>query len=647
MRRNKLVAFHPYLCIVLVPLVALIFMFSSCKTTKIEARKSISLVEKAKSAILSGDYLEAENLILKAIQSDTTAITPYLLLSDISEELKKTEQQKFALHKALSIDSLYYKAAYKLLGGLYFTEGNYKEALNFYLFYQPYAKAGDSSFVNNRINSARFSIQSIAENRQVLIDKPGEIINTSRQEYWPGISTNDSALYFTRLLTNDMNMPYERIFVAELGSDGWELPEELSISDDQATNIGTVCISADGKWLFFTACGLKNGFGSCDIYYARRKDNRWIEPRNAGAVINTSAWEAQPSVSSDNRFLYFASNRSGGQGGMDIWCCEMTEMKDGYFFFSKPQNLGRKVNTPANDFSPFIHADGKTLYYSSEGKYGFGGSDIYVSRYLDGGWSEAENLGYPINSRFNDDGLAVSPSAKTAFFASNREGSIGGSKDLFRLHLPEIFKPNVTGYIKGFVYDSESGERLEADIEITLIETGSTHKVTSSLTEGFITTVNAGEMYAMHVRKDGYLFYSRHFDLKQAAEFHQAEQFDINLEPVKQGGIFVLNNVFFDFNSDVLKPESEFELKKLTNFLRDNIGISIEISGHTDNTGSVDYNVNLSERRAKAIVNYLSAFIDPERLLYRGYGSSRPIADNETEAGRAKNRRCEIKILSK
>lgn len=647
MRRNRLVAFFPYLFILLVLLVAIIFMFSSCKTAKIGTRKSISFVEKAKSAILSGDYIEAENLILKAIQFDSTTITPYLLLSDISEELKKTEQQKYALHKAISIDSLYYKAAYKLLGGLYFSEGNYKEALNFYLFYRPYAKAGDSSFVNNRINSSRFSIQSIAENRQVLIDKPGENINTYRQEYWPGISTNDSVLYFTRLLANNMNMPYERIFVAELGSEGWKLPAELSISDDQATNIGTVCISADGKWLFFTACGLKDGFGSCDIYYSRRQDNRWVEPRNAGSVINTSAWEAQPSVSSDNRFLYFASNRSGGQGGMDIWFSEMTEMKGGYFFFSKPQNLGKNVNTTANDFSPFIHSDGKTLYYSSEGKYGLGGSDIFVSRYFEGGWSEAENLGYPINSRFNDDGLAVSPTAKTAFFASNRDGSIGGSKDLYRLHLPETFKPNVTGYIKGFVYDAESGGRLEADIEITLIETGSTHKVTSSLIEGFITTVNAEKIYAMHVRKEGYLFYSRHFDLKQAAEFHQAEQFDIYLEPVKQGGIFVLNNVFFDFNSDVLKPESELELKKLTNFLRDNSSISIEISGHTDNAGSLDYNVDLSERRAKAIVNYLSAFIDPRRLLYRGYGPSRPIADNETDEGRAKNRRCEIQILSR
>jgi outer membrane protein OmpA-like peptidoglycan-associated protein len=261
-------------------------------------------------------------------------------------------------------------------------------------------------------------------------------------------------------------------------------------------------------------------------------------------------------------------------------------------------------------------------------------------------WCEAENIGYPLNSRFNDDGLVVSPTSNIAFFSSNREGTVEGSKDLFQLELPEEFLPERVGYLAGKVYDSETHECIEATIEMVQIETGNDKTVTSDITDGFITTLNAGKLYSLHVEKEGYLFYSRQFNLKNAAGFHQAERLDIFLEPLKAGKRFVLPNVFFDFDSDVLKPESFDELQKLIDFLRNNPRLKIEVSGHTDNVGEKGYNIELSTKRAKAICNYLEKFIDSARLAYAGYGSSVPVLTNDTEEGRAKNRRCEVKILA-
>lgn len=626
--------------------VLLFLLLGSCVTPKVQYQRAGNRLEKAQQAISAGNYRDAEKLVLEVIKKDSANIKAYLLLSDISDELLNHHQQKMALEKVIQLDSIHYPLAYKLLGTLYFSDGDYEGALKNYRHYQTFRKSNDSLFVSTRILSSVFAQSSVAKNRKVPITSPGETINTPLQEYWPAIATNDSLLYFTRLILTEKNFPYERIFQSERGRDGWEQAEELFITDsDENVNIGTMCISADGKLLFYTACGLKDGYGSCDIYYSRKRNGSWSRPKNAGPGLNSQSWEAQPSISSDNRFLYFSSNRQGGFGKMDLWRCEMNEMKDGSMFFSKPKNLGRSVNSTENDFSPFIHADGSTLYFASEGKYGLGGSDIFISRLKDTVWGEAENLGYPINSRYDDDGLVVSPTSNVAFFSSNREGTIDRSKDLFQLQLPDGFLPEKVGYLAGKVYDIRTGKSIQAAIEIADIETDNHKMVQSDEVEGYITTLNEGKLYSMHVEKEGYLFYSRHFNLKNPAGFQQAERVDIFLEPIEVGKRFILPNVFFDFDSDVLKPESFDELQKLTDFLRNNPGIKIEISGHTDNSGATAYNKALSVNRACSIYNYLIKFIDPARLSYVGCGASIPIATNETEEGKAMNRRCEVKIV--
>lgn len=630
----------------LIPLFLSIDLSSKGTFQQLDKKKSGKILEKVQKAIVNDQFHEAEEFVFRAIHDDSTNIKSFLFLSDISDELKKPEQKKWALMKVIELDSLDYPLAYKLLASIFFDQGNYKNALIYYKRFRQFEISKDSLFIDERIHSCYFAITSLAWNREVQIQHLSLTVNTTSPEYWPFISTDDSLLYFTRLIENDKQYPYERIFISEKKDSCWSESFLMNFSDDDDVNIGTICLSSDGTILFFTACGRSDGKGSCDIYYARKIKNYWSKPVNAGATINSTYWEAQPSISSDNRYLFFASNRPGGFGGMDIWCSEVSELKNGDLIFKTPKNLGKGVNSFRNDFSPFIHADGSTLYFSSDGRYGMGGSDLFMSKLIDSVWTEAVNLGYPINTRYNEDGLVVSLTSKVAVFSSNREGSIGGSKDLYQLKLPTEFLPEKVGYIKGYVFDSESGLKIEAIIDVTQLESNQTKTIFSDTSKGYITTLVAKKTYALNVNIEGYLFYSRHFNLNENVAFQQAERVDIYLEPIKAGKRMVLSNIFFDFDSDKLKDESHVELAQLNDFLQKNPRLRVEISGHTDNTGTPDYNSKLSENRAKAIFDYLKRFVDSNRMIYRGYGSELPIATNESEQGRAQNRRSEIKVLS-
>jgi outer membrane protein OmpA-like peptidoglycan-associated protein len=632
--------------LLLIPVFSSFSLFAKESSSQIFYKKTEKILGKVQQAIENNQYNEAEKLVLKAISYDSTNIRSFLFLSDISDELIKPEQKKWALTKVISLDSVNYPKAYKLLASVFFEKGDYLNALNYYNRYYRFMISKDSLFICERINSCRFALASLSQNREVRITHLDLTVNSSCPEYWPSISTDDSLLYFTRLIESDNHYSYERIFISKKSDSGWGESFQMNFSDNEDVNLGTMCLSSDGNLLFFTACGRKDGKGSCDIYFARKINNYWSRPQNAGSIVNSTYWESQPSISSDNRYLFFASNRPGGFGGMDIWCSKVSEMKDGELIFGAPKNLRKGVNSFGNDFSPYIHADGSTLYFSSEGRYGMGGSDLFISKLKDSVWTEAVNLGYPINTRFNEDGLVVSPTSNVAVFSSNREGAIGGSKDLYQIKLPVEFLPERVGYIKGYVYNSETGSKIQTPIEVTQLESKETKTICADKEKGYITTLIAKKTYALNVNTEGFLFYSRHFNLNENNEVRQAERVDIFLDPIKSGKIFVLSNIFFDFDSDKLKEESNTELVQLTDFLQKNPRLSIEISGHTDNVGNRDYNLKLSENRAKAIFDFVKQSVEPTRMIYKGYGSEIPVASNESEQGRAQNRRSEIKVLS-
>ena len=297
--------------------------------------------------------------------------------------------------------------------------------------------------------------------------------------------------------------------------------------------------------------------------------------------------------------------------------------------------------------SPFIHPDGRTLYLASDGHIGLGGYDLFVSRKDSSGrWLKPENLGYPINTNKDEFGLIVNPSGNRAYFASDIEEENG--RDIFYFDLPETARPDQVSFMKGVVYDKETQRKLRADFELVDL---STHKLTNksqsdSITGEFLVCIPVNRNHMLNVSRKGYLFFSENFSIQGVYLSEKPFLKDIPLSPIKVGMIVVLKNIFFETDSYALKDESLAELNKLVQFLQENPHIRIEISGHTDNTGTPEYNLRLSDNRAQAVAKYLvKANVAEDRLVCRGYGLSLPVASNETEEGRAQNRRTEVKII--
>lgn len=477
-------------------------------------------------------------------------------------------------------------------------------------------------------------------------------VNSTYDEYLPTLTADEQTLIFTRRLTGDINLNEDFYFATRSNIDStWSqaIPmRNINTLGDE----GAISVSPDGKRLFFAARDRADGLGNFDIYYCVKSGEAWDGPYNLGMPVNSRGWESQPSISADGKELYFCSKRKDGYGGVDIW---MSQLKGN--FWTSPVNLGKNINTPLDEQSPFIHPDGQTLYFSSNGHIGMGDADLYLSRrQADGSWGKAENLGYPINTHANENGLVVSANGQRAYYSSFVDTA---RLDLFYFDLPQRAKPNQVTYVKGVVSDARNPKKkLSATIELTDLATGEMLLKTVSDTNSgeFLTTLPIGKNYMYNVSREGYLFYSENFSLKDYQLTNDQQPFLLNiaLQPLQRdttkawnvGERVVLKNVFFETDSYQLRPESYPELNKLTALLNNNEQLKIEIGGHTDSTGTVAYNQKLSAERAKAIYDYLiSQKIASNRLSYKGYGSSLPVAPNNTPEGRAINRRTEFAIL--
>jgi outer membrane protein OmpA-like peptidoglycan-associated protein len=315
--------------------------------------------------------------------------------------------------------------------------------------------------------------------------------------------------------------------------------------------------------------------------------------------------------------------------------------------WSPPVNLGDSINTGGNEMAPFLHADGKTLYYSSDGHDGLGGSDLFISRKDETGqWSKAQNLGSPVNTKYNEINMFVSLDGQMAYLSSDKPGGEGGF-DIYEFETNETLRPSLVYFVKGIVKDKETEKPLES--EVTLADLSRSLVVDKSISDKqtgeFLMVLQHDIEYAFNISKTNYLFYSDYFNFNDSVNKSSVEKV-FYLEPVKSGKSVVLENVFFDFNKSELKPKSFSELNKLLKLLDENPDIKILISGHTDDVGSVDYNMELSEERAKVVFQYLvEKGIASDRLTYKGFGASKPVSDNTSEDGRSRNRRTEIKVL--
>ena len=348
-------------------------------------------------------------------------------------------------------------------------------------------------------------------------------------------------------------------------------------------------------------------------------------------------------AASDGKTLYFASNRPGGQGGSDLWKTELSESGT----WSSPVNLGPRINTPGDENSPFLHPDGKTLYFASNGHPGLGGRDLFVCRMDENGqWGVPQNLGFPINTFGDEATLSVNAQGDTAYFSSDNLGGFG-KRDIYAFALHEKARPATVSFMEGHVTDFKKRKPVPARFELISLETGLVRIESSASTEDgrFLVCLPTDEEFALNISAPGYLFYSEHIALDSRFKQEPMRK-EIRLHPIESGASVILENIFYAVEQYRLEEKSIAELDKVYRFLLQHPSVRIEVGGHTDDSGPAAFNKELSQKRAQAVADYLiGRGIEASRIEAKGYGFDHPIGDNRTEEGRTKNRRTELKIL--
>ncbi len=617
-------------------------------------KKAVQTFEQAMSRYQAEELDAANELADKALKLDSKFLEALWLKADIAHKRKDFANEVTVLKQALNLQPKD-ENTILALGDAFFFDYKNDSALVYYkkVLQLPRITEINRNRVTKNMANAEFRIYALSHPLDINPKHLGNKVNTVYNDYFPALSANGQTLVYTIELPQTKDnplLPYtqEDIYITNRAADTlpWQQARSIGAAVNTMNNEGAPYITADGSKLLYTSCTCPDGLiRCCDIYYVELDQAPYFGlPKKFSSPINSDYWESQPCLSADNNTLYFVSNRTGGFGGKDIWYC--TRNDNGTW--NGPFNCGPKINTSGNETSPFIHADNRTLYFCTDARVGMGGQDIFVSHLNNGEWSEPVNLGYPINTRYDEARLAISVLGTTAIIASNRDTAANRSLDLYEISLPPQIRPSRTIFVEGTVYDKANGNPLKSQFQLVNISTGDTLQTASTEPKynNILLYLPMGNDYALNVSSDGYMMDSKNFSLKNLDSKVEKITLDIPLEKIAKGTTIVLNNIFFETDKYNLRRESDYELGKLVKFLNDNPKIKVEIGGHTDNTGSETHNKQLSQNRANAIVNYLiSKGIAPARLTSKGYGSSQPAVDNDTPENRAKNRRTEVKVV--
>lgn len=612
------------------------------------SKKAIKRFEEARTCFEKGDAPCAEEALLKAIKADEHFLEAYQMLAQLYYDQGRMEEAIGYFSQTLEIDPEGNPEGYRLLAGLKQMTGDYSgalELLDHYLAF-PAEKVKNKAVGTSMRESCFFALEALENPVPFQPENLGPAVNSEYSEYWPALSVDEQMLMFTVMLPGPAQSGADPLFLHEdffysTWSDGqWEMRKNAGAPLNTTDNEGAHSMTADGRTLWFTACNRASGQGMCDLYYSTWEGDRWSSPKNAGSPVNSRYSEKHPAISADGRILYFTSNRPGGKGSYDIWMSVRTGES-----WSDPLNLGDSVNTPGLEQSPFIHPDQQSLYFSSNGWPGMGRGDLFLTRRKAGEWTTARNLGYPINTYNDDIGLSLNARGNRAYFASDRGEGI--DTDIYSFEMPEEVRPVPVSYMEGRVYDSRSMRGIRAVLQLIDLESEeAVMELESHAGEGdYLLSLPTDRDYALNVSAEGYLFYSEHFTFTGVHSQLEPLRRDVPLDQVRIGTIVVLKNIFYATGSFELEALSRAELNKVYDFLQENPSIGVEISGHTDNTGSPGLNQKLSEQRARSVVEYLlGKGIGQKRLKAAGYGELQPVADNALEEGRAQNRRTELKI---
>ena len=617
-------------------------------TVKTVTGKAKKLYDEAMNLVPYEKYDEAAECLQKALDKEPTFIDARIQLAGVHYDKGDFAAAEKGFEEALTMDRNYKSTTLYKLAHTKRQLDKYDEAIA--LFEEFLAKEKRMQRTRNKaqyyIESSRFAAAAVANPVPFEPKNLGASINTEHDEYFPALTADESTFIFTRNQNRN-----EDFYTSEKIDGKWKVATPIE-TINTIYNEGAVTISADGKFLVFTACDLKDGKGGCDLYFSEKKNGDWTKPKNMGESINTVYWDSQPSLSANADALYFSSTRNGSNGReADLY---VSYRENGQW--TSPKNLGVNINTKEEEATPFIHPDGQTLYFMSKGHPGMGGYDLFLSRRnADGTWGKPENLGYPINTKADEADLIISLDGKTAYFASDREdfGEAQGKIDLYSFELAPQIRPKAVTYVQATVSDITNGHRLEAEINFVDLTTGKTFMTGKTERDGkFLTVLPAGKNYALNVSKDGYLFYSQNFDIQGLTNIDEPFKLKIELTPINEtiaeneaAKPIILQNIFFETGSAELLPTSVSELTRLQNLLEKNPNLRIQINGHTDNVGSDADNLTLSTNRAKSVYNWLlEKGIEVARLKFKGFGEMQPIETNETTEGRQSNRRTEFQV---
>lgn len=588
---------------------------------------------------------------ISALESKlTTSPNDTKVLLELATLYQEVDDDKMALKVMEQLSALDYNEDPRLYGSmavLYRKNEEFEKAKENYLKFSALLPKSSPTIskIDEEIEEVDFIITAYQNSHVINLRPLSKEINTENSEYLPQFTMDDSTIIFTRRFFNQ-----EDLFLAKMTGDGYSV--EALDEINTLTNEGAHTISSDGSFLIFTHCDEKYGFGSCDLYKSQMTESgKWSNPSNMGKNINTSKWESQPSLSADGRTLFFASKRNGGYGGSDIYFC--VKKSDGTW--SIPRNIGSSINTSSNDESPFLHADGRTLYFRSKGYLGLGGYDLYMTSYKDKKWSTPMNMGSPINTTGEDGALVVSLDGTKGYYATDNYKDLKiDHLDLFEFDLPIDLRPNPMTFIKGRVDDQETGFPLAASINISYLD-GSEYRTLYKANHNgeFLAAIPVGTPALVNISHEGYLFYSEHISYTEVRYGIDPFLIDISLSKVKdieestvETKPIILKNIFFESGSDILLPSSSKEINILKILLVEQPEIKIEINGHTDNVGTKEDNLELSQKRAEAVKNALVELgIKQARIRTKGFGESQPIDTNDTVLGRSNNRRTEFAIV--
>ena len=628
--------------------------------TKEPTRKAQKEYQKA----LEAYRFMAPNLALShlndALDRSPSFAEALFLKAQIYQDMSHPRQEE-VLAEALKVNATMFPHGWITLAEIQWNLGKYEEGL------QSLARLEALSAPRMSDESERrrawvqagltFSVEAMAEKEVALEAEAVQGgLNTDALEYYGALDLSGTRMVLTR---SDLSSEEQRTTPGVAGGEDffeslqlengtWSPPVPLR-GVNTPMNEGAPTLSGDGKTMVFTACdtprdgyGPRRGKGSCDLFESTWDEatGQWTLGTNLGAP-NSAGWESQPALSADGNLLVFARGPKGQLEPSDLVVCH--RLANGGW--SSPRKLAGKVNTPYTEESPFLHPDGKTLYFSSDGHPGFGQLDVFMSKLQkDGTWGEPVNLGRGVNSSGKDNSLMVMPRGGVAMFATTKDS---GNLDFWQVELPEEVKPIEVATLRGVVRDAKNGQALMAEVAIVDLSSGQTVSRTASDGEtGFVIPLPGLGSYSFEASAEGHLFGMTTYEQGGGMDLNRSPFVQIELMSIEVGQTFTLEAIQFESGLSKFSQVFQAGCERLAQWMLENPGVDIRIVGHTDNVGSMPFNMALSLDRAAAVKGFLmERGVEAERIETQGDGPTNPVGDNETEEGRALNRRVEVVIL--